>query len=148
MARPSYLTQLTVPQWLQLEMPVRMKLKSIFSIPRSEGTTVHNNVVISDGHTHEDLSRISVSAMQGFLGSKSEDFTELYNATLDKVYLEYQQELEEREKEQKKERARMEKKSLTLQIAQSIREEDYDVDQDEEVETVIEKPARKNAKKA
>lgn len=121
-------------------MPIRLKLKTIFDIHRSEGTTVHNNIVISDGHSHSDLSKINVESMQRFTGKKSEDFSELYNETLDKVYEEYTKELEDRAALEIKERAKLEKKSLTIQIAQTLKDGDFEL---EEEASVKEKKAKK-----
>ena len=69
-------------------MPIRMKLKELFSIPRSEGTFVENNRVISDGHNHKDLAYINVDNMQKYLNTDVKDFWQLYSMTLEKVYSE------------------------------------------------------------
>lgn len=93
--KPQFYPQMTVPQWLQLTMPVRLRMKEIFEIPRSTGTEIHNNVVFSDGHTHKDLANITIEKMQDFVGSSSEDFYELLNATTKKVMKEHQDMLDE-----------------------------------------------------
>lgn len=79
------LIQLNTTQWLALPMEVRMKLKDLFGIPRSTGTVLQDNTVLSDGHTHADLSRISVEAMQEFVGKKEKDFYKLFDLTLIKL---------------------------------------------------------------
>lgn len=75
-------TQLTTTQWLQLPMSVRMELKKIFNIPRSQGTLVEDNRVVSDGYTHPDLAHITIEQMQAFTGSTSDDFFNLFNEVL------------------------------------------------------------------
>lgn len=62
-----------------------MKLKDLFGIPRSTGTVLQDNTVLSDGHTHADLSRITVEAMQEFVGKKEKDFYKLFDLTLIKL---------------------------------------------------------------
>jgi hypothetical protein len=69
--------QLTVPQWLSLPINTRMRLVKVFGIPRSQGSLVQDNKVMSDGYTHTDLMRISVESMQKFLDSDEKDFFKL-----------------------------------------------------------------------
>jgi len=85
---------MTIPQWLELPYPVRSRLKIVFGIPRSAGTEVHNNIVISDGHTHLDLAHITVEAMQDFLKVKEADFHILLNRTIEKIWNEHEAELQ------------------------------------------------------
>ncbi len=78
--------QLTTTQWLALSPAVKSKLKELFAIPRSEGTQMIDNRVLSDGHNHRDLARITVEAMQNYTGNKKQkDFFKLFEATLAKV---------------------------------------------------------------
>lgn len=77
--------QLSVHDWLQLPVEVRIKLKEIFGIPKSEGTLIEGNVVKSDGHTYKDLSAITLEKLQKFLHRDDEDFAVLINAAIDKV---------------------------------------------------------------
>lgn len=80
------LIQLTTTQWLALSPEVKAKLKEIFGIPRSEGTHMMDGRVLSDGHTHRDLERISVGAMQNYTGNKKqEDFYKLFEQVLAQV---------------------------------------------------------------
>lgn len=79
------LIQLNQTQWLALSMPVRMRLKEIFNIPRSQGTVVQDNVVLSDGHTHPDLARITIEAMKGFTGSSETEFFTLFEKVIEKI---------------------------------------------------------------
>lgn len=85
--------QLTIPQWLSLPMPIRLRLKSIFSIPRSSGSEVVNTVVMSDGHTHADLAVVTVEKMQQYLFSDETDFYKLISQVVDKVTREYNDEI-------------------------------------------------------
>lgn len=86
--------QLVIPQWLALPMEVRLKLKKIFNIPKSEGVNVVDGRVVSDGHTHPDLARISVPGMQSYLGStSSDDFFALFEEVLHKVSVEIASEI-------------------------------------------------------
>ena len=75
--------QLTIPQWLSLQMPIRLRLKSIFNIPRSSGSEVVNTTVLSDGHTHGDLAVITVEKMQQYLSSDEQDFYKLLVQVVD-----------------------------------------------------------------
>lgn len=78
-------TQVIIPVWLSLPMNVRLHLKKVFGIPRSEGTNVVDGHVVSDGHTHPDLARITIPAMQEYLASDETDFHTLFALTVDKV---------------------------------------------------------------
>lgn len=78
-------TQLVIPQWLALSMPVRLHLKKVFGIPRSEGTNVVDGRVVSDGHTHPDLAHITVPAMQAYVKSDEPDFYVLFSMVLTKA---------------------------------------------------------------
>jgi len=71
--------QLTVPQWLSLPISTRMRLVQLFHIPRSQGSLVQDNKVMSDGYTHNDLMHISVEKMQKLLDSDEKDFFKLFS---------------------------------------------------------------------
>lgn len=67
-------------------MEVRSQLKQVFGIPRSEGTRIEDNRVMSDGHTHRDLSVVTVERMQEYLKNpKQSDFFKLFEQVLSKV---------------------------------------------------------------
>ncbi len=66
-------------------MEVRNELKQIFGIPRSRGSQVDNNKVVSDGHTHEDLANITVEKMQAYTGSADAEFFHLFELVLIKL---------------------------------------------------------------
>ncbi len=98
--------QLTIPQWLDLPFEIRQKLKEIFKIPRSTGSHVVGSQIISDGHTHNDLSVVSIEAMQVFTESKGENFWELLDATIKKVMSLCQHEKDEKDSRVKEESER------------------------------------------
>lgn len=77
--------QLPTHEWLKLPMEVRVKLREIFNIPKSEGARVVNNTVESDGHTFRDLQALTVEKMQSYLDSKGDDFVKLFDEVLAKV---------------------------------------------------------------
>lgn len=77
--------QLTTTQWLELPIEVRLRLKEIFGIPRSEGTLVQDNKVVSDGYNHRDLSVVTIGAMQGYLKVTEGDFYQLFDAVITQI---------------------------------------------------------------
>lgn len=70
--------QLNTHEWLELPLPIRFKLIELFNIPRSSGTLVQDNTVISDGYTYKDLAHITVEKMQKYLQLGVENFDELF----------------------------------------------------------------------
>lgn len=90
-------TQLSVNEWLELPHETRIKLAEIFSIPKSTGIVTTHGVtttVLSDGHTYQDLSAITVEKMMNYLGFEVHnpeetenvvDFPGLFQAVLDKI---------------------------------------------------------------
>lgn len=99
--------QLTIPQWLDLPIDVRSKLKAIFNIPKSVGSQIVDKVVVSDGHTHADLAVITIEAMQAFLGSKDDDFWTLMESALERVYSLRDQELKKEIEDAQEEKSRL-----------------------------------------
>lgn len=80
------LIQLNTAQWISLPYKTRQKLVEIFDIPRSKFTEVEGNVIVTDGHTNQDLEAITVEAMQGYLlDTIEEDFFKLFHRVLDAV---------------------------------------------------------------
>lgn len=78
--------QVSVHDWLALSMPVRIKMREIFHIPKSKGSLVEGNVVKSDGTTYEDLKTITIPKMQEYLESiESDNFVELFNKCVEKI---------------------------------------------------------------
>ncbi len=66
-------------------MVVRMKLKEIFNVPRSQGSHVENGIVVSDGHNHSDLKVISLEAMNAYLGTESDEFFKTLEKVIQKI---------------------------------------------------------------
>lgn len=69
--------QLSIHDWLELPMEVRVRLRQVFSIPRSEGSRVVDNKVESDGTTYKDLGVVTIEAMRKYLGVPDTEATEL-----------------------------------------------------------------------
>lgn len=68
--------------WLKLPSEVRYRLTEIFEIPRSTGTVVEGNRVLTDGYTNEDLGEVTIEKMQVYLQSEETDFIKLFDAVL------------------------------------------------------------------
>lgn len=82
------LIQLTIPQWLALSPDVRGELKKIFNIPRSSGTVLEDNRVVTDGYTHPDLANITIEKMQDYLKIghiPTDEFYGLFTQVLEKI---------------------------------------------------------------
>lgn len=76
--------QLEVREWLELPQSTRVKLASDFNLTRSGNTEVVDHVVMTDGYTHQDLSRISISTIESHLGITNSglDFYTLFGKLL------------------------------------------------------------------
>lgn len=112
--------QLTIPQWLGLPIHVRDRLKILFNIPKSAGSMVENNKVISDGHTNEDLLRVSLEAMQTYLGSTETEFYALLNQVVEKIEKEINNE-EVRKQELKAEQNALEVEQYQKDVVEAIK---------------------------
>ena len=87
--------QLTQPQWIELDPEVKSQLINIFKIPRTEPTKITQGyvpgkgqvtTVHSDGHSHKDLSVITVEKMQEYLGNyETTDFYALFSQVLNRL---------------------------------------------------------------
>ncbi len=82
--------QVSVPDWLKLSHETRVKLAEIFQVPKSKGSQMEQmgseSIIKSDGHTHEDLSVITVEKMKAYLGGITvDDFATLFDACVAKV---------------------------------------------------------------
>lgn len=82
----------SVHEWLKLPMTIRVKMREIFGINKSQGSLVEGNVVKSDGTTYQDLQEITVEKMQRYLAdgdilidNNPSDFVTLFNACVDKI---------------------------------------------------------------
>lgn len=81
--------QLSYAIWLSLPNDVRHKLVTLFNIPRSGSTVVDYRatgaVVTSDGYTAPDLQAISLTKMQGLLGSEDDNYYKLFESTVENI---------------------------------------------------------------
>jgi len=77
--------QLTQFEWLQLPLEVRQQFIKWFNIPRSGGAIVTGNVLQSDGHTLDDLSRVSLASLQAFLHTEETHWDKLLHLTINKM---------------------------------------------------------------
>lgn len=83
--------QITVPVWVCLDKETRSIIATVFNLNKSGSSEVVNmptySRVVSDGHTNEDLAKITVEALQSQLGTSSETDTvfSLFNQLVDKV---------------------------------------------------------------
>ncbi len=72
-------------EWLRLPMTTRARLAEIFGIPRSKGTIVEDNEVVSDGYTIEDLQNITVQKMKVYLDSDLDEFVPLLDQVIARI---------------------------------------------------------------
>lgn len=140
MGNPYYTVQVSVSDWLKLPNEVRMRLREIFKVPRSEATSVMNSVLLSDGTTYGDLSVISVEAMQTFLGSKETDFKALYDQVLSTIF---EEKVKEEERLAEADAAEVaERKSEISQRLADINEEVNLLSKEAELVTLKAKPTK------
>ena len=81
--------------WLSLPIETRLKLKEAFSIKRSGGTHVAGGVVQTDGYTPKDLSVLNITTLKEYTGLESDNFVELFKATLIKLENRYETEADQ-----------------------------------------------------
>ncbi len=77
--------QVSEHDWLSLPMPIRVKLRQLFSVPRSKGTTMEGGVVKSDGTTYQDLQAITLEKMQQYLGNGDPNFGLLFDLVIQRL---------------------------------------------------------------
>ena len=77
--------QLTPFEWLQLPVEIRNLFKATFQIPRSGGSIVNNNKLESDGHTIQDLSKVSLKSLQEYLSTDETHWDKLLQLTINKM---------------------------------------------------------------
>lgn len=77
--------QLTPYEWLQMPKEIQNLFKKWFLIPRSGGAIVVQDKVISDGHTIEDLSVVSLKSLQAFLHTDDDHWDNLLKLTINKM---------------------------------------------------------------
>lgn len=78
--------RISVEQWVGLPLETRIRLISIFNIPRSAGASIRDNEVVSDGHTYDDLKVLSTEAIQAFLKDAETDYAKLFNKLIEYLY--------------------------------------------------------------
>lgn len=84
-------TQLSPHDWLLLDPETKARLKEIFKIPRSKGMVVRNSrEIVSDGHTSQDLSVLNIKTLQEFTGLDTDNFIDLFTATLGEIKKRYE----------------------------------------------------------
>src|ERR1051326_8294804 len=77
--------QLTPFEWLQMPKEARDLFIKWFNIPRSGGSIVVNNEVVSDGHTIADLSAVSLQSLQAFLHTDETHWDKLLQLTINQM---------------------------------------------------------------
>ncbi len=78
--------QISQHEWLRLKLETRKNIAAIFRIPRSGGTEVVGQTVVSDGYTYNDLALLTLDKIQEFLGMpKEKDFYKLLNILVERL---------------------------------------------------------------
>lgn len=73
--------------WMQIPADERAELVNHFSIPRTGYTEVHDNIVVSDGYSTEDLRVLTPEAMTEYVGSEiNESMLRLWELTVAKAH--------------------------------------------------------------
>jgi hypothetical protein len=82
-------------EWVKLSPSTRIKLAEIFEIPKTTGSQVEvvagQTIVVSDGHTHNDLKVLTVQKMKDYLakieyvGPLYDDFFQLFDIVVSKI---------------------------------------------------------------
>lgn len=62
-----------------------MLFKETFGIQRSAGSIVVGDRVVSDGHTIDDLSVVSLKSLQEYLGTTEDHWDKLLQLTINKM---------------------------------------------------------------
>lgn len=70
--------------WIDLPKPTRIHLAKVFGLIPNGIAEIRDQVVISDGYTNDDLSKITAPKMAEYVGS-TESFSRLWELTLAKV---------------------------------------------------------------
>lgn len=79
---------ITKDQWMLLDIQVKQKLISVFGIVKSGYSEIRDNIVVTDGYTQEDLKKITLEAMNVYIGSEETSFLRAWEITLSKVNFE------------------------------------------------------------
>lgn len=76
---------LSMHLWVSLSNEQRIRIRSLFSIPRSQHVQVDDGKVITDGTTAEDFKALTIEKMQTYLNSPETDFHKLFDLVVVKV---------------------------------------------------------------
>ena len=71
--------------WVSLPNEVRIKIRSVFNIPRSGNVSVLDGKIETDGTTFEDFQHLTIEKMQEYTGEKHSDFYKLFDKVLAKI---------------------------------------------------------------
>lgn len=113
---------ITPPLWLQLSVEERLVLREKLGIPRTGGTIVNDNHVVSDGCTQEDLKTITVAKLQGLLDSTDTDFFALWTEAVMTARSLVEQKKEEEGKVMTAERLADEEKAATISASIALKQ--------------------------
>lgn len=71
---------LSYQKWIGLPEITRVRIAGLFQIPRTGEREVFGNQVVKDGYSVASLGSITTEGMQQILGSKSNNFYELFDS--------------------------------------------------------------------
>jgi hypothetical protein len=72
--------QIYPQEWLAIPTRSREKLAELLSVPKSGGTIMQDNTMLSDGRSMKDLAVINVETMSKLVNSEETDFYKLLEA--------------------------------------------------------------------
>ncbi len=76
---------LSMSLWVSLSNEQRIRIRSIFNIPRSQHVHVDDGRIITDGTTAEDFLALTIEKMQTYLKSDVTDFHKLFDLVVARV---------------------------------------------------------------
>jgi hypothetical protein len=71
--------------WLGLKSTTRQSLKILLDIPKTGGSEVYGNTVVSDGFTDSDLATVTLPKLQEFMQSDDTDFYGLLGTLISRI---------------------------------------------------------------
>ena len=77
--------RISVNQWVGLPDSVRTRLHEKFSLHKSVGCHLDGGILLSDGHSFEDLGVITLDKMNAYLKGNEKDFYTAFNACIEKA---------------------------------------------------------------
>lgn len=78
------MTWLSNSYWLSLSWETRLKLIDLFGMQRTRSSAVSGGKVDADGY-QDELGKVSLEAMQKYLGSDESDFYKLLGMTIERL---------------------------------------------------------------